>query len=798
MTYDRQKHYNCLELPKVLALLADLTCCEDARDFSKKIVPQTNLPLAKALLSQTRDAHMLLARFGGPSFGGLRNVDGALSRAAAGSTLTMKELLDVAGVLRAIRSISSYRESNGGEETVLDVFFGSLRPNSYLETSISSAILSEDEMADNASPALAKIRRDIRAKEASVREKLEKLVRSNSQKYLQENIITMRNGRYVVPVKNEYRSEIAGLVHDTSSSGATVFIEPVAVVEANNDIKILRSEEIDEMDRILAELSSDVGDFAETIKSSYECAVELNVIFSKAQLAYKMKASVPELNDKGIIDLKQARHPLIASEKVVPVDIRLGEDFDTLVITGPNTGGKTVAIKTVGLLTLMAMCGLMLPVNDRSRISVFDHVLADIGDEQSIEQSLSTFSSHMTNIIEMQKIADDKSLVLIDELGAGTDPVEGAALATAILEDLHFKGSKIAATTHYAELKIYALESPRIENGSCEFDVATLRPTYRLLIGIPGKSNAFAISEKLGMERRIVERGEELVSSESKTFENVVDKLEDTRKNLEKELKKADEELRKAQELKNKAQQELQNIEKQRKNELDAAKNSAVKIVEQAKGEAYAMLEELEKIKKEQKNKNADELLRQARAAVKKGVDSLYDAADPVVTRFENDENYVLPRPLKSGDSVLIYDINETASVISVDEKKKTAIVLAGNLKTRVKISNLRLLDSKPKHRQEKPRSVSSSGFENRRDAKAETKVDLRGMTADEAIDTLDKYIDTAYRLGIGEFTVVHGKGTGVLRKAVNQYLRGNSYIKSYRLGVYGEGEDGVTIVTLR
>ena len=798
MTYDRQKHYNCLELPKVLGLLADLTCCEDAKDFSRNIVPQTDISLARILLKQTRDAHMLLARFGGPSFGGLKNVDGALSRAAAGSTLSMKELLDVAGVLRAVRSISSYRETNGGEDTVLDVFFGSLRPNSYLENAITSAIISEDEMSDNASPALAKIRRDIRIKEASVREKLEKLVRSNSQKYLQENIITMRNGRYVVPVKNEYRSEIAGLVHDTSSSGATVFIEPVAVVEANNDIKILRSDELDEVERILSELSSEVGDFAETIKSSYECAVELNVIFSKAQLAYKMKASFPEINDSGIIDLKQARHPLIASEKVVPVDIRLGEDFDTLVITGPNTGGKTVAIKTVGLLTLMAMCGLMLPVNDRSRISVFDHVLADIGDEQSIEQSLSTFSSHMTNIIEMQKIADDKSLVLIDELGAGTDPVEGAALATALLEDLHLKGSKIAATTHYAELKIYALESPRIENGSCEFDVATLRPTYRLLIGIPGKSNAFAISEKLGMEKRIVDRGEELVSSESKTFENVVDKLEITRKRLEDELKKADDELKKAQDMKAKAQEELQRVEKLRKNEIDAAKNSAVKIVEQAKREAYAMLEELEKLKKEQKNKNADELLRQARAAVKKGVDSLYDAADPVVTRFESDENYVLPRPLQPGDSVLIYDINETASVVSIDEKKKTAEVLAGNLKTRVKISNLRLLDKKPKPRPDKPRNVSSSSFENRRDAKAETKVDLRGMTADEAIDTLDKYIDTAYRLGIGEFTVVHGKGTGVLRKAVNQYLKGNSYIKSHRLGVYGEGEDGVTIVTLR
>ncbi|MBQ7580398.1 MAG: endonuclease MutS2 [Clostridia bacterium] len=798
MTYDRKKHYNCLELPKVLELLADLTCCEDAREFSLSIEPQTNLSLAKALLAQTRDAHMLLARFGGPSFGGLKNVDGALSRAAAGSTLSMKELLDVAGVLRAIRSVFSYRETNGGDDTVLDVFFGSLRPNSFLETSITSAIISEDEMSDNASPALAKIRRDIRIKESSVREKLEKLVRSNSQKYLQENIITMRNGRYVVPVKNEYRSEIAGLVHDTSSSGATVFIEPVAVVEANNDIKILRSDEVDEMERILAQLSSDVGDFAETIKSSYECAVELNVIFSKAQLAYKMKATFPEFNDNGIIDLKQARHPLIDPKKVVPVDIRLGEEFDTLVITGPNTGGKTVAIKTIGLLTLMAMCGLMLPVNDKSRISVFDHVLADIGDEQSIEQSLSTFSSHMTNIIEMQKIADEKSLVLIDELGAGTDPVEGAALATAILEDLHFKGSKIAATTHYAELKIYALESPRIENGSCEFDVSTLRPTYRLLIGIPGKSNAFAISEKLGMEKHIVERGEELVSSESKAFENVVDKLESTRKSLETELNKADDELRKAQAMKEQAQEELQRIEKLRKNELDAAKNSATKIVEQAKREAYAMLEELEKLKKEQKSKNADELLRQARAAVKKGVDSLYDAADPVVTRFESDENYVLPRPLLPGDSVLIYDINETATVVSVDEKKKTAEVLAGSLKTRVKISNLRLLDKKPKPKNDKPRNVSSSSFENRRDSKAETKVDLRGMTADEAIDTLDKYIDTAYRLGIGEFTVVHGKGTGVLRKAVNQYLRSNSYIKSYRLGVYGEGEDGVTIVTLR
>ena len=560
MTYDKQKHYNALELPKVLAMLAEFTCCEDAREASLNITPQSNIFMAQSLLNQTRDAHMMLSRFGGPAFGGLKNISNALSRATAGSVLTMRDLLDVASVLHVIRSISSWRETNSGVKTTLDIYFSSLSPNNFLEKAITSAIVSEDEMADNASPELARIRRAIRNKEASAREKLDKLVRSNSQKYLQENIITMRNGRYVVPVKNEYRSEIAGLVHDTSSSGATVFIEPMAVVEANNEIKVLRADEKDEMERILAELSASVGEFSEIIKANYECAVELNVIFSKAQLAYKMKASVPELNDKGIIELKNARHPLIQPEKVVPVNITLGKEFDTLVITGPNTGGKTVAIKTIGLLSLMAMCGLMIPVSDESKISVFDNVLADIGDEQSIEQSLSTFSSHMTNIIEIQEIADEKSLILIDELGAGTDPVEGAALAMAILEDLHLKGAKIGATTHYAELKIYALESDRVENASCEFDVSTLRPTYKLLIGIPGKSNAFAISEKLGMEKRIVMRGEELISAESKKFEQVVDKLESTRKELETELEKTNEELENAKRLKQEALEYKNNI----------------------------------------------------------------------------------------------------------------------------------------------------------------------------------------------------------------------------------------------
>lgn len=800
MKTDLKKHFNALELDKVLSMLADFTCCEDAREMAQSIMPETNLHLAKALLTQTNDAHMLLSRFGGPAFGGLKNVNNALQRANAGSVLNMRELLDIASVLHVIRSISSWRSTNEGVETSLDTYFGALTPNSFLENAITSAILSEEEMADNASPELAKIRRNIRIKESSIREKLDSLVRSNSQKYLQENIITMRNGRYVVPVKNEYRGEIAGLVHDTSSSGATVFVEPMAVVEANNEIKVLRSQERDEIERILAELSASVGDFSQTIKDNYECCVELNVIFSKAQLAYKMKASMPQLNEDGIIELNSARHPLINPDKVVPVDIALGKEFDTLVITGPNTGGKTVSIKTVGLLSLMAMCGLMLPVKDESKISVFDYVLADIGDEQSIEQSLSTFSSHMTNIIEIQKIANERSLILIDELGAGTDPVEGAALAMAILEDLHLKGAKICATTHYAELKIYALENSRVENGSCEFDVSTLRPTYKLLIGIPGKSNAFAISERLGMEKRIVERAEEFVSSESKKFEQVIDKLESTRKELENELQKAKAELENANKIKKEALDYKENIELLRQKEIESAKQNATKIVEQAKRESFALLEELDKLRKEQKKtSNIDELARKARQQIRKGIESIDNATDPVVSRLDSDEEYVLPRPLKIGDSILIYDINKTAQVVSIDEKKKSVEVLTGSLKTRVKLSNIRLLDNQPKqNRQKKPRNIPSSSLESRQTMKAETKVDLRGMTAEEAIMTLDRYIDTAFRLGIFEFTVVHGKGTGVLRKAVSDYLKHNTYIKSYRLGIYGEGENGVTIVSLK
>ncbi len=794
----RKRDLKSLELEKVLEMLAAHTACPDAREQVLNLKPESNLKLAEALINQTKDAHMLLARFGGPAFGGLKNVNNALSRADAGSVLSMKELLDVASVLHVIRSIANWRSTNSGVETVLDVYFEALSPNKFLEDSITNAIISEEEMSDNASPLLQTIRRKIRTKESNIREKLDKLIRSSSnQKYLQENIITMRNGRFVVPVKNEHRAEISGLVHDTSSSGATVFIEPAAVVEANNEIKVLQAEERDEIERILAELSAQCGEFSSSIKNSYECAVDLNVIFAKAQLAYKMNASVPVLNDEGIIELNNARHPLISKDKVVPVNIRLGDDFDTLVITGPNTGGKTVSIKTLGLMSLMAMCGLMIPASDRSRVSVFESVLADIGDEQSIEQSLSTFSAHMTNIIDILKTADEKSLVLIDELGAGTDPVEGAALATAILERLHMQGAKVGATTHYAELKSYAVETPRVENGSCEFDVATLRPTYKLLIGVPGKSNAFAISERLGMDSMIVDRAKKLVDTESTRFEAVYDKLEKTRKAMENEREIAQKTMREAQRLKEEAEKQKEDIASLKEKEIDRARNEAVKIVDSARRESYALLAEIDKLKKEQKQvRDAADLARRARATVKKGMEALDSAADPVMNLAE-DEDYVLPRELKIGDTVVIASLAKQAEVTSLPDKKGEVGVVAGAIKTRVNISDLRLVENKAPQKKPVQRN-NTSNFETRSTQRAETKVDLRGMTADEAILTLDRYIDTAYRLGINEFTVVHGKGTGVLRQAVQQYLKSNSFIKSYRLGIYGEGEHGVTIVELK
>ena len=794
-----QRHINALELDKVLSRLSELASISDSKEMAVKLKPAVTLYDAQALINQTNAAYVLLAKFGGPSFGAAKNVSSSLSRAEAGGVLTMRELLDIGEVLRVIRSLYEWRFSQPGAESCLDVFFSSLCPNRTLESTIFTSILSEEEMADNASRELSDIRRKMRNQAQSIREKLEGLVRSTHyQKYLQDAIITQRNGRFVVPVKNEHRADVPGLVHDTSGSGATVFIEPMAVVEANNEIRVLQGKEREEIERILAELSVAAGEYAGTIKHNFEALTELNLIFAKAQLAYKMKASVPILNTDGITELKKARHPLLDPQKVVPTDISLGESFDTLVITGPNTGGKTVSIKTVGLLTLMACCGLLIPAADNSRICVFKKIFADIGDEQSIEQSLSTFSSHMVNIVDILKNADDESLVLIDELGAGTDPVEGAALAIAILERLHINGAKIAATTHYAELKAYALETPRVENGSCEFDVQSLRPTYRLLTGVPGRSNAFAISERLGIDRELIDRANEFVSTENIRFENVVDSLEESRLSMEAEKSVAERVRLEYEEKLRLAEKKLAEAEDLRQKEYEKAQGEALKITEKARREANTLLMEIDKLRKEMKTvKDAGELARKAKSAMKKGLSDIDMAVNPVTTSLYEDEDYTLPRPLKIGDTVLLTQLGKEASVLSLPDKRNQVEVLSGAMRMRVDVNKLRLIEKKKD--KQKTASMSRSGsMESRLTASADNRCDLRGMTVDEALLTLDSFLDSMLMANMGEFTVIHGKGTGALRAAVQSHLKNNKFVKSYRLGVYGEGENGVTIVTLK
>lgn len=546
----------------------------------------------------------------------------------------------------------------------------------------------------------------------------------------------------------------------------------------------------EEIERILFELSATAGEFADSIIRSYSNLTELNLIFAKASLAYKMKASMPIMNDKGMINLKQARHPLIAPDKVVPVDVMLGGKFDTLVITGPNTGGKTVTLKTIGLLTLMAMCGLLVPCADNSELSVFRRILVDIGDEQSIEQSLSTFSAHMTNIIQIIKIANAGSLCLIDELGAGTDPVEGAALAIAILEKLRSRRAKIASTTHYAELKEFALRTEGVENGSCEFDVSTLKPTYRLLIGIPGKSNAFAISKRLGMDDEIVEHARELVSSDNRHFEDMVSKLERQRQSLEKQVENANRLTAKANTEKQKAENELKKAKEQAHNEIERAKQEAQRIISRTRAEADRLVEELNKARKEK------ELDSNARSQLRRRIDKMEAHADPVKLKNTPDEEYKLPRPLKVGDTVLIYDIDKNATVLAPPSKDGQVLVQAGIIKTRVDIKNLRLLKSQIKP--QAPRFPSMRNVPGRMDVRPETEVDVRGETAFDAINIVDKAIDNAVLAGVGKITIIHGKGTGVLRREIGQYLKTNKAVKSHRLGVFGEGEDGVTIVELK
>ncbi len=788
------KNYKILELDLILERLAQECTCADAKKLALSLEPSNDMQHIELLLKQTEDAFSLLARFGAPGFSGLKNVNNPLHRANAGGQLNAAELLDIGFCLRCLRTLLDWYAHCSGIRTSLDFFFEGIQANKYLENKIFSCIISEEEISDNASSELADIRRKIRSKESSVRDKLDDMIHSSYyRQYLQETIVTQRGGRFVIPVKAEHRGNVTGLVHDTSSTGATVFIEPSAVVDANNDIKVLRGKERDEITRILFELSAEAGEFAESIKHSFDSAVMLNLIFAKAHLAYKMKASKPILNNEGIIYLKKARHPLIDKDKAVPADIMLGIEYDTLVITGPNTGGKTVTLKTLGILTAMTMCGMLIPAGDMSRISVFDKILVDIGDEQSIAQSLSTFSSHMVNIIDIMSRADEKSLVLIDELGAGTDPVEGAALAVSVIEALREKGARIAATTHYAELKAYALDTPGVTNACCEFDVKTLRPTYKLLIGVPGRSNAFAISRQLGMDDKIIKRAESIAGSDSRDFEAVLEKLEQTRQSLEHERKAAREAAMRAEKIEAQAKNERDKTEALKKLELDKAKREAEKLLDAAKRKSADFLMELERLKKEQSASNVADIARKTRRAVKNQMGELEDLVNPNELADNWDYDYKLPREPKINDTVIIKGIGEG---VILEMSRDKILVQAGLIKTRVKLCDIMLYD-KPKV---KTQGVNHNIYRasSRADADVKTEIDLRGETVDEAIGELGLFIDKCVLNNIEEIRIIHGKGTGALRSAVTDYLKAHPNISEYRLGKYGEGENGVTIAKLK
>lgn len=793
-----KKHITTLELPRVLEKLADCTGCDDSRRLALGIEPVCRYEDAVRLLNLTVAANTLSNKYGYPAVYRMVNCAGALKRAELGSRLSLRELLDITLILRTMRSLDSWKEQSSEMITALDGLFKCLFLDRSLENRLTGAIVSEEALDDNASALLSDLRRSIRSAGLRVRSQLDNMIRSATyQKYLQESIVTIRDGRFVIPVKAEYKNEVKGLVHDTSSSGATYFIEPMSVVELNNEIRVLQSKEQQEVDRIIAELSALVGDHAEAILSGYDAAVTLDLYFAKSKLGDRMRANIPQLTDSGETVLRKARHPMLDVDRAVPIDIAVGKDYDTLVITGPNTGGKTVAIKTLGLLTLMAMCGLMLPASSDSTVSVYDQVLADIGDEQSIEQSLSTFSSHMVNIIAITETADWRSLVLLDELGAGTDPVEGAALAVSIIETLRKKGAKLAATTHYSEIKMYALETDGVENASCEFDVASLRPTYRLLTGIPGRSNAFLISERLGLSADIIARARQSVSAENTRFEDVVTELESARQQLEAERLAARKLREEAEQIRRDALGVRQRLEQNSEKELARAREQARRIIEETRLQADILFEELDAIKKEKDKDAFSDLLLRARQDYRGAMKDLERSSDPVTAQNAAQNDYTLPRPLEKGDIVFVRTLNKEGIVLKKPEGQ-TVMVQAGLIKTSVPISEIMLGGQKKEQKPRPKGAVGTRGVTSRAARDIKTELDLRGQDAEQAILELNAFIDSAVLSGVQSVRIIHGKGTGVLRAAVAQRLKSHRNVTSFRLGRYGEGENGVTIAEIK
>ena len=784
--YDKSRQK--LELHQVLSLLAACAGSEEGKTACMALVPSSDLEEVQCWLDETTAAAQLSTHKGYPVFTDVRDVSASLDRAERSGILQPKELLCIAGVLRCARNVKAY-VSEDEPETVLSPIFQMLVANKYLEDRIFGAILSEEEIADTASSALADIRRHMRIQSAKIKDTLQKIISSPAYaKLLREPIITIRQGRYVVPVKSECKNDVPGLVHDVSATGSTYFVEPMSAVNANNALRELELKEKKEIERILAELSAEAAGYREAISDDFRLLVRLDVIFAKARLAYQMRAWAPVMNDKGRVELRNARHPLIDSKVVVPISLRLGTDFDTMIITGPNTGGKTVTLKTVGLLTLMAECGLHIPAGDGSCLSTFDAILADIGDEQSIAQSLSTFSSHMRTIVDIVAQCDSRTLVLFDELGAGTDPAEGAALAIALIEFCRQMGSRVVATTHYAELKLYAMRTPNVINASCEFSVETLQPTYKLLIGIPGKSNAFAISRKLGLSEEILKEASDLVSKSDKDFEDVLSQLEQQRQQMEYARAEAERLRIETAKIKQQSEEYSLQLQKEREKAMEQARREAQQIIEDARRTANAATEEIKALKKQLAEGADTQGINQRQADLRR---SLNEAEAKLHAGAVQKERPAPARGILVGDTVELLKLGTKASVIAIN-KDGTYQLQAGILKLTAKADEVYLLEQENPYKQKGGRPAHS-GREMKMSAMA-SEIDLRGMDSVEAICVLDRYLDEAMRSNLSSVRIIHGKGTGALRAAVQQSLRKNRFVKKFRLGVYGEGEDGVTI----
>lgn len=787
------KTFKTLEFDKVLNILSSFAKNDKAKDKALSLVPSKTLSAVEQMLSETDSAVTLILKYGPPEIMRINEISETARRLKIGGGLSPSELLNIARILKGARILKKYTPEQAG---TLFGYIAELVPNKQLEGRISGSIISEDEVADNASSELYSIRRKIKNTSAKIKDTLDSMIHSQTyKKMLQDPIVTVRNNRYVVPVKAEHRADVRGIAHDMSSSGSTVFIEPESVLNANNELHELAIREKHEIERILFEISAEAAEIAEDITIDFDTLIHLDFVFAKAKLALYMKAVPPILNSDGIIRIHKGRHPLIDKKSVVPIDVELGRNFDTLIVTGPNTGGKTVVLKTIGLFCLMTQAGLHLPAADGTTMPICPDIFADIGDEQSIEQSLSTFSSHMKNIVAIFEKATDGCLVLFDELGAGTDPTEGAALATAIIESFRNMGAKIAATTHYSELKLYALSTEGVENASCEFDVDTLSPTYRLLVGVPGRSNAFAISEKLGVPRRVIDRSKEILSEENLKFEDVLSKIEGQRLSAEQNFEEAERLRRETESLKEELAAEREKIEKQKDKIYDRAREKAEKIITRAQADVEKMFSD---IKESQKKNDDKEAMRQIQEMRRELGLKLKNNKSPKTSFAEKPHGKAVNlNTLKLGTTVMLSDLGDVGSVLSINKKDNSAVVQVGIMKITSKAENLSIVAENENKPAKKTQPSKSAGGNLRREA-VQSEIDLRGMMLEEAEYATDKFLDEAAVAGLTTVSIIHGKGTGALRSGITAMLRHHPHAKSFRLGRYGEGENGVTIVTLK